>query len=94
MIIWDWLKNKKLIDISLKRRKEDNVVVVYGKNLEICYLNKVGGEILMYATSGITIEEISKKLLSKYEVYEKDLQNDMIEIIREMQWKRIVRLEE
>ena len=93
MIIWDWIKEKKIIDISLKKRKEGNVVVVYGKNLEICYLNKIGGEILYLSADNITIKEISSKLLSKYDVDEKVLHDDLIEIIRDLQWKRIIKLE-
>ena len=128
MIIWDWIKEKKIIDISLKKRKEGNVVVVYGKNLEICYLNKIGGGILYLSADNITIKEIrecgssfgchrnilfdleehnsisagemkvtikeiSSKLLSKYDVDEKVLHDDLIEIIRDLQWKRIIKLE-
>ena len=93
MIIWDWIKEKKIKDISLKKRKEGNVVVVYGKNLEICYLNKVGGEILYLSADNITINEISIKLMSKYDVDEKVLHDDLIEILRDLQWKRIIKLE-
>jgi len=93
MIVWNWVKEKKVADISLKKRKEGNVVIVYGKNLEICYLNKVAGELLMMAKDNISIEEISNKLIAKYDVDEYTLHTDIIEIIRDLQWKRIIRLE-
>ena len=48
-LIWDWVKNKRPVDISLKKRIEGDVVVIYGKTLEICYLNKVGSQILQYS---------------------------------------------
>ena len=94
MIVWSWLKNKKIKDISLKKRSEGDVTVIYGKNLEICYLNKVGGEILMLATNNIIIEKIFNQLIAKYDVDDNTLQNDMVEIIRDLQWKRIIRLED
>lgn len=42
MITWEWLKHKKLVDISLKKRWEKDIMVLYGKELDICYLNKIG----------------------------------------------------
>lgn len=94
MIVWDWLKKKRVIDISLKKRTEGDVTVIYGNNLEMCYLNKVGGDFLALSSDNVTIEEISNIFLRKYDVSADTLQNDLIEIIRDLQWKRIIRLED
>ncbi len=92
-LIWDWVKNKRPVDISLKKRIEGDVVVIYGKTLEICYLNKVGSQILQYSDGEKTLSEIADRLLNIYDVDENILQNDIVELIRDMQWKRLVKLE-
>ena len=92
-LIWDWVKNKRPVDISLKKRIEGDVVVIYGKTLEICYLNKVGSQILQYSDGEKTLSEIADRFLNIYDVDENILQNDIVELIRDMQWKRLVKLE-
>ena len=69
-------------------------MVVYGKTLEISYLNKVGSRILQLSDGNNTIEDICNKLLQIYAVEKNELQADIVDLIRELQWKRLVRLEE
>lgn len=94
MITWEWIKNRKPVNISIKSRMEGNVMVVYGKTLEISYLNKVGSRILQLSDGNNTIEDICNKLLQIYAVEKNELQADIVDLIRELQWKRLVRLEE
>lgn len=94
MITWDWLKNKKPVDVSLKKRIEGEITLIYGKNLEICYLNKVGGQIVELSDGRNTLDDIAGILLESYDVDERDLQGDIIALIRELQWKRLIKLEE
>ncbi len=93
MIVWDWLCEKKPVDISLKKRLEGDVAVVYGKELEICYLNKIGWQILDKSDGNNTLNDIAKYLLMIYEVDEDELKCDIVELIRDLQWKRLIRLE-
>ena len=92
-LVWDWVKNKRPVDISLKKRMEGDVAVIYGKTLEICYLNKVASQILQYSDGEKTLSEMADQLLRIYDVDEDILQNDIVELIRDMQWKRLVKLE-
>ena len=94
MITWEWLKHKKLVDISLKKRWEKDIMVLYGKELDICYLNKIGGEIISLGNGKNTASDIADMLLQTYDVDENELREDIIWLIRELQWKRLVRLEE
>lgn len=94
MITWEWLKHKKLVDISLKKRWEKDIMVLYGKELDICYLNKIGGEIISLSNCKNTVSDIADMLLQTYDVDENELREDIIWLIRELQWKRLVRLEE
>ena len=93
MIVWGWLCEKKPVDISLKKRLEGDVAVVYGKELEICYLNKIGWQILDKSDGNNTLNDIAKYLLMIYEVDEDELKCDIVELIRDLQWKRLIRLE-
>ena len=94
MITWEWLKHKKLVDISLKKRWEKDIMVLYGKELDICYLNKIGGEIISLSNCKNTPSDIADMLLQTYDVDENELREDILCLIRELQWKRLVRLEE
>lgn len=93
MITWDWIKDKKPRNISLKHRMEENIMIVYGKTLEISYLNKTGAHILNLSDGENTMSDIANVLLTTYEVDEKELKKDIITLVRELQWKRIIRLE-
>lgn len=94
MITWEWLKHKKLVDISLKKRWEKDIMVLYGKELDICYLNKIGGEIISLSNCKNTASDIADMLLQTYDVDENELREDILCLIRELKWKRLVRLEE
>lgn len=94
MIIWDWIKDKKPQNISLKSRMEEDIMVVYGKPLEMSYLNKIGARILNLSDGSNSVEDIANILLKIYDVDEKNLQDDIIVLMRELQWKRIIKLEE
>ena len=93
MIVWEWIKHKKTLNISLKQRMEGNVAVVCSRILEICYLNKIGGQILEFSNGVNTLDDIRNRLRKIYEVDEQELRSDIVDLIRELQWKRLIKLE-
>lgn len=93
-MIWQWMKDKKPLPAYLKRREEGNVTIAYGKSLEICYLNRTGGEILSLCDGKRSLGDIERVMLSKFSVEPEVLQNDLVEIVRDLQWKRLLILEE
>ncbi len=93
MIVWQWIKNKKPVNISVKQRREGNVIVVCGRTLEICYLNKIGGQILEWSDGFNTLNDVEKQLLKIYDVDEQELRRDIVDLIRDLQWKRLIKLE-
>lgn len=94
MIVWEWIKNKKLKDISLKKRREGNILIIYGETLEISYLNKIAAQVMELSNGSNTMSDIVDVLLKKYDVEENELKIDIITLVRELQWKRIIKLEE
>lgn len=93
MIVWEWIKHKKPLNISLKQRMEGNVAVVCSRILEICYLNKIGWQILESSNGVNTLDDIRNRLLKIYEVDEQELRSDIVDLIRELQWMRLIKLE-
>lgn len=93
MVVWKWLENKKPINISLKQRLEGDVTVVCNKNMELHYLNKVAGFIFGLCDGNNTLDDIVIQLLKKFDVEESVLIADLMDIIRDLQFKRIIRLE-
>lgn len=91
-MIWKWLENKSPVCIALKTRKEGDITVACNSKLEIVYLNITASFLIDMADGHITVSEIAKAMLEKFEVTESDLINDLIEVIRQLQWKRIIKL--
>ncbi len=40
-----------------------------------------------------TLDGIAKRLLKIYDVDEQELRSDIVDLIRELQWKRLIKLE-
>ena len=93
-MVWHWIKNKRPSRKILKQRIEDDITVVYGKNLEICYLNKSAGIVLSMSDGKNTVSDIAQNMLKRFDVDEVSLQNDLVDIIRDLQWKNILVLED
>ena len=93
-MIWDWMKDKKPLSIALKSRKEGELTIVASEELDICYLNPTASFLLDYCDGSMTMEGILDIFKKEYEVDENTLRNDLIDIVRYMQWKRILKLEE
>ncbi|MBQ3681808.1 MAG: PqqD family protein [Succinimonas sp.] len=91
-MIWKWLENKKPVCIALKTRKEGDITVACSSKLEVFYLNITASFLVNMADGRITLSEIAKIMLEKFEVSEPDLINDLVEVIRQLQWKRIIKL--
>lgn len=93
MIIWNWLKGKKPVKISLKHRQEGDIMVVCSRDMTLSYLNKTGGFIFELSNGKNTLDNIVRLLLNRFNVEEDVLIADLVDIIRDMQFKRIIRLE-
>ncbi len=93
-MIWQWLKEKKPCATYLKRREEGRVTVVCGKTLEICYLNRSAGFLLSLCDGKRTLGDIEREMLSAFSVDPAMLQKDLVDIVRDLQWKRLLVVEE
>ena len=90
--IWEYLKSRTPVSVALKTRKNESFTVVEASNLEICYLNETAGFILGLCDKSHTLESICNELMEQYDVSRDDLISDLIDVIRYMQWKMIIKL--
>ena len=92
-MIYQWLKDKYPVKTIIKERKNKDILVVCGSTLEIYYLNKVASVVLESMNGKNTVDDIKQLLLRRFEVEERTLEHDLIDVIRDLQWKRLAKLE-
>ncbi len=92
-MIFEWLKNKIPHRSVVKMRQNDDILIVCANSLTIYYFNATAAFFLNSVDGKSTVEDIKNKFLQKYEVDEKLLENDFVDMIRDLQWKEILTLE-
>ena len=92
-MIFDWLKNKIPVATYVKKRSNDDFLIVCADDLVIYYLNSTAAFFMDLVDGKLTVAEIKNKFLECYDVEERNLEQDFIEMIRDLQWKKILILE-
>ena len=92
-MIFAWLENKIPRCSFVKKRMNDDVLIICAENLSIYYLNSTAAFFIELADGKATVGDIKKKFLARYDVDERELEKDFIEMIRDLQWKHILTLE-
>lgn len=67
-------------------------MIVSNRNGDIYYLNGIACEMWNMLDGNITVEGLCAKILGEYEVDREILEGDIVSFIRDMQWKRLIRL--
>ncbi|SEH23135.1 PqqD family protein [Selenomonas sp. KH1T6] len=93
-MIYSWLKDKKPKGVFLKKRRNENMLIVCSNDLNIFYLNKTATFMLEHSDGRHSVEEIKQEMLDKYDVREHELEDDLVEALRDLQWRSLVVLEE
>ena len=92
-MIFSWLEGKIPRVTFVKRRMNDDVLIICAENLAIYYLNSTAAFFIELADGKATVGDIKKKFLARYAVDERELESDFVEMIRDLQWKKILTLE-
>ena len=92
-MIFSWLEDKVPCITFVKKRMNDDVLIICAGNLAIYYLNATAAFFIELSDGKATVGDIKKKFLARYAVDEKELEKDFVEMIRDMQWKKILTLE-
>lgn len=92
-MIFTWLENKIPRISFVKKRMKDDMLIICADNLMIYYLNSTAAFFIELSDGKSTVGEIKNKFLERYDVDERELENDCVEMIRDLQWKKILTLE-
>ncbi len=91
-VIYDLIKDKIPNVIAVKMRTNDDFLIVQSTDLEIYYLNETAKIFLLMCDGIKNIECLTKKLFDIYEVEENTVKTDVVDLIRDLQWKKILSL--
>lgn len=91
--LFEILKNEVPRRIDLKARREGDIAVVMNGDGVLEFLNRSASDLFGLVDGVRTVGELLELLMVEYDVDEEVLKNDLIDVIREMQWRRIIRLD-
>ena len=92
-MIFAWLKDKIPHRSFVKSKLNDDILIVCTNDSVMYYLNSTAAFFIELADGKISVGEIKNKFLERFDVEEKELENDFVEMIRDLQWKGILKLE-
>ena len=92
-MVFEWLKNKVPVATYIKKRINGDMLIVCSENLVMYYFNATAAFFLDSVDGKLTVAEIKNKFLECYDVEEQELEKDFVEMIRDLQWKKILVLE-
>lgn len=92
-MIFNWLSVKVPRLTYVKKRMNDDVLIICAENLAIYYLNSTAAFFIELSDGKATVGDIKTKFLARYAVDERELEQDFVEMIRDLQWKKILTLE-
>ncbi len=93
-MIYGWLKNKIPHGCYVKKRVNGDMLIVCAKDLSMYYFNKTAAFFMKEVDGEKSIDDIKKMFMENFEVNESELETDMVNMIRDLQWKKIIYLEE
>ena len=87
---------KELIPITkyLKKRINDEFLIIATNSGEIRYLNEVAKDFYLAVDGQKTLEELLNILLSIYNVDRIVLEKDIVDLVRDLQWQDLLELKE
>ena len=88
------MKNYIPIPNVLKQRENEEFLILANKDSNIYYLNDMAKTMWLLIDGKISIKDIYEKINNEYDVTSEELQNDIIDFIRDLQWKRLISLKE
>lgn len=91
-LIFNQIKTHFIILNIRKLRKDKDFVLVMNNDLEVFIFNDTAKEILNLINGERTIFQLKEKLMAIYDVEEAMLIDDLIEITRDLQWKKLIYL--
>lgn len=76
----------------LKSRLEGDILIVSNNNLELFYFNETAASFCNKADGTKTLNEIIDLMQQEYDVEPAELTNDMLNLVRELQWSQVLQM--
>lgn len=92
-MIYSWLKSKIPHVSFVKKRRDGDMLIVCSDDLSLYYFNITARFFLEHVDDANTIDDIKKLFLEKFDVSKEEVETDIIDIVRDLQWKQILYLE-
>lgn len=92
-MVFEWIKDKVPVAAYVKKRMNEDILIICAETLSMYYLNATAAFFINSADGNATVNEIKDKFLQKYDVDEEELEKDLVDTIRDLQWKQILYLE-
>lgn len=91
-VAYNMLKDYIPVRNALKTRANDELMIASNHNNEIYYLNATAHEMWELIDGIISVDGLCSKILSEYEADRETIENDVVNFIRDLQWKKLIRL--
>ena len=93
-IVYMLIKEYIPVKDVLREKENGEFLIVANKNSDVYYLNNMAKEMYSLIDSKISIEKIYEQVKKEYDVEELELKNDIVNFVRDLQWKKLIRLKE
>lgn len=77
---------------AVKTREDGDFLIAINRSNEIYYLNGTAREIWGFLDGTTSIEGLCSKIMSEYDVDRDSLERDIVNFIRDLQWKKLIRI--
>lgn len=93
-VVYDMVKSFYPIRQCMKLRQDGEFWIVANYNQDIFYLNETAAEFYEACTGENRIMDCFNLMKQQYDISEDELKRDVMELVRNLQWQDIIRLEE
>lgn len=87
---YNLLKDFIPVHNALKTREDGNFLIASNRNSEIYYFNGMAKDIWNKLDGMTSVEVLCMKILSEYRVERGILERDIVNLIRDLQWKKLI----
>lgn len=90
---YDLIKNAIPIQSCLKKRENGDFLILSSPdNLNVIYLNETAKDFYLFADGILSLDSIIGKLSCVYKVEIGILKKDILHLLRDLQWKGVLKL--
>ena len=90
--VYEKVKTLYPVATAIKARRDGEFLILTNEAGDIQFLNDVALEIYYLFNGQNSIESIVSSIYELYDVNMKELEEDVVELVRDLQWKHLIKL--